>query len=200
MIIGGDRGEFRLDLVEFLAQLGDHRRGTGPVEAGARRALLQLGCAHPFRQPAGDACERGVVVLAPACALLALDGLPAARHRVGVVAIDIGEHMRMAAHHLVADRADHVREREVAGLFGHARMEHHLQQQVAEFVPERGHVRARDRVGHLVGLLDRVGRNAGEVLREIPRAAAPGIAQPRHDVDEFTDVAFVCHCWLPGVV
>ena len=40
-------------------------------------------------------------------------------------------------------------------------------------------VLALDRVGDLVGLLDRVGRDRGEGLLDVPGAAALGIAQPR---------------------
>ena len=44
--------------------------------------------------------------------------------------------MRMAADRLLVDGLDHVGKGEGALLLGHARMEDHLQQQVAEFVLE----------------------------------------------------------------
>ena len=50
-------------------------------------------------------------------------------------------------------------------------------------------IAARDRVGHLVGLFERVGRDGREVLLEIPRAAGAGRAQRRHDLDQPGDVA-----------
>ena len=50
--------------------------------------------------------------------------------------------MRMPPRHLVADRLADVAEIECALLAGHLRMEHHLQQQVAQFVPEIAHVAA----------------------------------------------------------
>ena len=58
-------------------------------------------------------------------------------------------------------------------------MEHDLEQQVAEFVAQPRRLAALDRVGDLVGLLDRVRRDAGEILREVPRAAALRVAQAR---------------------
>ena len=78
----------------------------------------------------------------------------------------------MPAQHLVADRRDHVGERERAGLLGHARVKHDLEQQVAELVLELAEVAALDRVGDLVRLLDRVRRDRRERLLEVPRATA----------------------------
>ena len=68
-------------------------------------------------------------------------------------------------------------------------MEHHLQQQVAQLVPEVGHVAAIDRIGDLVGFLDGVRSDGREVLLQIPRAAAVRVAQPGHDGEQFSDVA-----------
>lgn len=65
----------------------------------------------------------------------------------------------------------------------HARMERHLEQEVAKLLFQRRHIFARDRVGDFVGFLDGVGGDAGEVLLDVPRAAGFGVAQPRHDVE-----------------
>ena len=89
----------------------------------------------------------------------------------------IAEHVRMAPQHLVADRSRDVVERERAGLLGHARVKHDLEQQVAELVLELREVVALDRVGDFVGLFDRVRRDRRERLLEVPRAAALAIAQ-----------------------
>ncbi len=97
--------------------------------------------------------------------------------------------MRMAPHHLVGDRLRDVVEAEMPGLFGHPGVEHDLQQQIAKFVLEGRDVAALDRVGHLVGLLDRIGRDRREILLPIPRAAALGVAQPRHDSEQTVDRA-----------
>src|SRR5262249_44766234 len=59
-----------------------------------------------------------------------------------------------------------------------------LKQQITELVPERRHVAARDRVGHLIGLLDRIRRDRRKILLPVPRATALRIAQSRHDREQ----------------
>ena len=95
--------------------------------------------------------------------------------------------MRMPAHHLVADRGDDVVESEMPGFLGHLRMEHHLQQQVAEFVLQFVHVAAIDGIGDLVGFFDRVRRDRREILLQVPGTAAVRIAQLRHDAQQLAD-------------
>ena len=82
---------------------------------------------------------------------------------------------------------DDVRQIEIAGFLGHAAVEDHLEQQIAELVLEIGHVVARDGVGDLIGFLDRVGRDRREGLDGIPFAAAVGIAQASHDRHQTLD-------------
>ena len=60
-------------------------------------------------------------------------------------------------------------------------MEHHLQQQIAQFVAQPAKVVPRDGIGDFVGLLDGVGRDGGETLGAIPFASRIWIAQPGHD-------------------
>ena len=68
-------------------------------------------------------------------------------------------------------------EREMAGFLGHLRVEHDLELQVAKLVGERVHVVALDRVGDLIGFLDRVGRDRREALLRDPiRSRSPGRA------------------------
>ncbi|CAM5314477.1 hypothetical protein RLIN73S_04615 [Rhodanobacter lindaniclasticus] len=76
---------------------------------------------------------------------------------------------------------------EQALLGGHLRVEHHLQQQVAEFVAKIGPVLPVDRVGNFVGLLDRVGGDRGKILFHIPRATDSRIAQARHDGEQIIE-------------
>ena len=90
----------------------------------------------------------------------------------------------MAAHHLVGDRAGHVCEGEQPRLLGHARVIDDLEQQIAQLIGERDEVAPGDGVGHLVGFLDRIGRDAGEILFEVPGAAGGGVAKLRHDVQQ----------------
>ena len=98
----------------------------------------------------------------------------------------------MAGLHLVRNRLRDIFETEQAALLSHARMEHDLQQQVAQFLAQFRHGVTLDRVGDLVGFLDRVRRDAGEILRQIPFAAVFGIAQPRHDGEQAIDLGFRC--------
>ena len=97
----------------------------------------------------------------------------------------------MTAQHLVGNRRGNILEGEEPGLFGHPGMKNHLKQQIAEFVLERCPVPARNRVGDLVRLFDRVGCNRREILLAIPGTAALGIAQPSHDREE--PVERTCH-------
>ena len=56
-------------------------------------------------------------------------------------------------------------------LLGHAGVEDDLKQQIAQFVAQIGEVATRDRVGDLIGFLDRIGRDGRECLLQIPGAA-----------------------------
>ncbi len=88
----------------------------------------------------------------------------------------IAEHVRMAADHLARHRFDDVAKCERAFLFRHACVIDDLQQEVAELVTKIGRVATLDRVPHLVGFFDRVGRDGRERLFEIPGAAGDGSA------------------------
>src|SRR5215467_4137259 len=68
-------------------------------------------------------------------------------------------------------------------------MKDHLQQQITELIAEITHVAPSDRVGDLVGLLDRVGGDGLEVLFEVPRTAAARRPQRGHDDKELIDIA-----------
>ena len=71
-------------------------------------------------------------------------------------------------------------------------MINHLEQEIAELVLERVEIVARDRVGNLVSFFDGVGRDGGEALLDVPRAAGVLVAQPRHDGEQVVErVAFL---------
>lgn len=95
----------------------------------------------------------------------------------------------MTPNHLFGDRSDDVGERESADLFRHVGVIDHLQQQIAQLFAQRIQVLPCDGVRHLIRFLDCIGGNRGEALLEIPRAARPGIAQPRHHVEQAIDRA-----------
>ena len=56
-------------------------------------------------------------------------------------------------------------------LLGHLRVVDRLQQQIAQLSLQLGPVLPLDGVGDFVGLLDRVGRDGGEILLEYPRGS-----------------------------
>ena len=146
-----------------------------PVEADARGALLQLHRALPFRQAARDAGQRGTCPRAPLASrsrrllFFPRDGL-----RLGVVD---RAHRRTRADGGAPScrRSPRPRRRSANAPCSsrHARMEHHLQQQVAEFVLQVGQVAAVDRVGDFVGLLDRVRRDASRSPARRPTGSRP---------------------------
>ena len=171
--------ELRADLVGFLADLCQHGLRIVPVEADLAGFLLQLERARERRQPGRDAGERAVAAGSRASArfrprglLLRLDLIPLDVDLSRAQAALVAEDMRMAADQLFGDRLHHIGKRERALFLGHAGMEDDLQQQVAKLVLQVVEVPAADRVGHLEGFLDRVGRDGREVLFEVPRTAA----------------------------
>ncbi len=104
--------------------------------------------------------------------------------RGGTLDLGVGEDVRVPSHHFVGNSARDIVEIEVAGFLGHARVEHDLQEQIAELVLERLGLAALGGLGDFVGFLDGVGRDGGETLLEVPGTSALGIAQPRHDIEQ----------------
>ena len=94
--------------------------------------------------------------------------------------------MGMAAHQLGADACSDLGQIKAACLAGDLGVEHHLQQQVAQFLRQVVIVARADRIGHLVGLLQHVGHQGGVGLRQIPGAAALGVAQASHHGDQLS--------------
>jgi hypothetical protein len=95
--------------------------------------------------------------------------------------------MRVAGHHLVADRADNIGKAEEAGLFGHPGVVDGLEQKVAQLAPQLVPGLAFDGVGDLMRLFQRVGRDGGKALHDVPGAAGGGVAQAGHDLDQAVD-------------
>src|SRR6267143_5532143 len=121
---------------------------------------------------------------------LGLDTFPGALDAGGGdIAVLVGEHMRMTAYQLPCDRLDHVAEGKGVLLFRHAGVIDDLQQEIAQFFTKVIEIAARDRVGYLIGLLDRVGRDRRKVMFEIPRTARYRRAQRRHDFDKAGNIA-----------
>jgi hypothetical protein len=89
--------------------------------------------------------------------------------------------MRMATNHLIHDTGSDIFKIKLSGFAGHLCVENDLKQQVAEFVTQRGHVFACDRISHFVGLLHGIRRDRGEVLAHIPGATRVRVAQAFHN-------------------
>lgn len=196
-VAGDDLG---LHLVDLLADLRQYGARVRPVEADLGRLVLQFHRAgegrgagrHPVQRAALPRLRRQSPRRAtggPLGLLLGLDRVPGGVDGGHVAPACVAEHMGMAPDHLGGDGLDHGAEIEGAALFAEAGVEHDLQQQVAQLVAEIVEIAARDGVRHLIGFLDGVGRNGGEVLREVPGAAGLRRAQCRHDLQQLPDVA-----------
>ena len=96
----------------------------------------------------------------------------------------LGKDMRVPAHHLIADSAGYSGKLEESGFLSHACMEDHLEQEVTQFIAQFLIILTLDRVSDLIGFLDGVGRDATEILFDIPRAAALRVAQAPHDIEK----------------
>ena len=186
-----------LQLVQLLRDLVEDRLGILPVEADARRALLQLEGARQRRM-----ADRYVVQIAALAGLAAgillgplarLHLFPHALGQPGAAGILVAEDMRVPADHLGGDGLDDVAEGEYSGLLGHARVVDHLQKQVAELVAQIVEIAALDRVGHLIGFLDRVRRDGREILFEVPGTAGHRRPQRGHDLDQAVNILGGCH-------
>ncbi len=95
-------------------------------------------------------------------------------------AANLAEHMGMPVLELVGDASGHCIEI-VATLFGRElRMEHDLEQQIAEFIAQRRVGSGFDRTHYLVGFLERIAGQRAGVLRQIPGTASRRITQPPH--------------------
>jgi hypothetical protein len=82
--------------------------------------------------------------------------------------------MRMPADEFCGEHLDHIAEIERAQFFGHAGVEDHLEEEIAQFLLEIGEIVARDGVGDFVGLFERIRRDGREILLEIPRTTGLG--------------------------
>src|SRR5690606_5483234 len=168
-----------VELAELLGDLLARAARIGPIEADACGAASELHGARQRRQPDRHAVENALRW----SLLLPFQRLPGFGVR-GSLGTRAAEHVRMTPHHLFADAARDVREPERPCLLRETRMEDDLEQQVAELVLELCDVAPLDRVRDLVRLLDRIRRDRLERLLEVPRAAALGVAQRRHDLEQ----------------
>jgi hypothetical protein len=175
-------------LVPFLLELGPQRLQRFPLEADRRGLSLQGLRPPPGRESRADAAERarilGDAVQGP---LGGLDRRPGPGLFVRVRIAHAGKDVRVPAQELGREPVDDLGEIEPTRLAGELRMEHDLQQEIAQLLAQPGPVLPLDRIDHLVSLLHRIGRQARKVLTHIPRTAAFGIAQARHDGEQVVE-------------
>ena len=112
-----------------------------------------------------------------------LELLPVHEHLVGAGHLDLAEDMRVAVDELLDEALRDVVDVPTAVVGGHLRVEHDLEQHVAELVAHRVVVAGVDRLEQLVRLLEQVTRERLMRLLGVPRAPA-GAAQPRHHAHE----------------
>src|SRR5271154_4444782 len=191
---GVARRDFRLELVQLLAQFGEDGARLRPVEPDLAGPFLQLEGAGQRRQGERDAGkDASGAFSAVARALLRLDLTPERLDLVGRKIARVRENMGMPTDQLGGDRLDHVAEFEAALLFRHTGVEDDLQQEIAEFVAQIREIAALDRVGDFIGFLEREGDDRGEGLFEVPRTAGPTGPQRRHDFDQASNFARRLH-------
>ena len=151
-----------------------------PVESDPRRPFAEFLRARQCRQRLRNRCEGTLIFIVRT--LLLFDVFPAATNPARLPLLDIAEYVGMAPHQLVGNAACHLLKAEQTRLFSKLRVEHDLEQQIAEFTSKIGPVLAFDGVRHLVGLLDRVRRDRREVLLEVPGAARLPVPETLHDL------------------
>lgn len=113
---------------------------------------------------------------APAVLLAEFQRLPVLLDLVGRVGVNVAVDVRVAVDQLVAQRVGHVAEIERALFLAQFRIEHHVQQQVAQLLLDALHIVVGDGIGQFVSLLDGVAAQRVECLLAVPGAlAAQGV-------------------------
>src|SRR5262249_15429373 len=106
-----------------------------------------------------------------------------------------GKNVRVPADEFLGDRLHYVAEIEDALFLRHSCVENDLKQKVAELLFEISKIAAGNSVGDFIGFFQRVGRDGGKILRQIPWAAGFGGAQRRHDVEKALNFTRRVHRW-----
>ena len=96
----------------------------------------------------------------------------------------LSENMRMPVGHFAVDGRNHIIECEQTLFLCQLGMEHHLEQQIAEFGPEILRLTALDGISDLIGFFDGIWCQGFEILLKIPWTAAFGITQGPHDCQQ----------------
>ena len=126
-------------------------------------------------------------------ALCGLDGFPVYGLLLcGFIARLIAKYMRMTGNHFIADRIGDRVKGEKSLLLSNRGVIDCLQQQIAQLSFQIRHISARNGIGDLIGLFDRIGGNGAETLLNIPRAARVRVAQATHDIKQTFNTPIFC--------
>ena len=116
------------DLVEYLI-------GIRPVESTPRGSTLKFHGTGQGRQRNGDVVQQAALASAPG-PLSRLHLLPLLRLLLRISFLHVAENVRVTSNHLARDCVDDFLETELARFAGDLRVEHDLEEQVAELVPK----------------------------------------------------------------
>ena len=112
-----------------------------------------------------------------------VDAIVNAANSTLVMGTGVAADVRVATDHLVGESLEQLGHRELAAFGGDLRVEHHLEEEVAELLAQRLEAARLDRLQHLVGFLDEVGLERRPRLLSIPWASIRP-TQAVHDVQE----------------
>ncbi len=150
-------GRLAVQLAEFLGHLGAHGFGRVPVETDTGRFLAETVGADQGRQGDRDAVQRGTLAAGVPLALFP-HRRDFGRGTRPCLVLLVAEDVRVAHDHLV----DHGADRSAEGYLlqfgaGQPGDVHRLEQQIAQFLVDRGGIAFVDRRGQFVGFLDQIG-------------------------------------------
>jgi hypothetical protein len=176
--LGRTAAKLGFDLSDLLPKFDEHCPDVIPVEPNLRSLLLELQRARQRRQGEGDVAECAARRLSGQAGrragldaktlFVGLCSTPQSFDRSRVPPVSIAEDMRMAAYKLRRDALDHTPEVKQSRFLRHARVEDDLQQEIAQLVAQVVRFAPLNRIGDLVGLLNREGRDRCECLFQVP--------------------------------
>ena len=123
--------------------------------------------------------------------LRAFDLLPAGQDFRAIARRCLAEDMRVATLQLVADGGADIVKVKASLFLRHLRIEHHLEQQIAQFTAQIVKIFPLDSIEDLVGLLKGVRGDSGKGLLFIPWAAVFRVAQAAHDAEQAVNLSHV---------
>ncbi len=183
---------------DFLIEFGENGRCLTPVKADTRRTALQFNGARQTGQGGGHIVQQaGFLICRFFRPLARFNVFPVGFDGIRAGNLNVAKHMRVSAFHFVGDGRRHIEKIEMSRFLRHLRVEHHLQQQITQFILERCHVAGFNGVCHLVSLFNRVGHNRREGLLNIPRATSFGVAQGSHNIQNTDQLGGIGHGVCP---